>query len=142
MIILVVELMGRAKYKSARTMEFLVNDQNCPYFIEINPRIHVRGGRERAKVVCFFAFAFALLFNLVYLRRGRSLVFIFPNWIFTLIWTKGGLGGGRRWEDLCAPPWGWRNCFMQCHFAPPGCQSESRLAWGGGERHEGRLPHV
>jgi pyruvate carboxylase len=41
-----VELTGRAKYKNAGTVEFLIDDRNRPYFIEVNPRIQVR--REAA----------------------------------------------------------------------------------------------
>lgn len=36
-----VELTSKAKYKNAGTVEFLVDAQNRPYFIEVNPRIQV-----------------------------------------------------------------------------------------------------
>jgi len=36
-----VELTSAAKYKNAGTVEFLVDAQNRPYFIEVNPRIQV-----------------------------------------------------------------------------------------------------
>merc|ERR1719296_418399 len=36
-----VELTSAAKYKNAGTVEFLLDQQNRPYFIEVNPRIQV-----------------------------------------------------------------------------------------------------
>ena len=36
-----VELTSKAKYKNAGTVEFLLDKQNRPYFIEVNPRIQV-----------------------------------------------------------------------------------------------------
>jgi len=36
-----VELTSAAKYKNAGTVEFLVDSENRPYFIEVNPRIQV-----------------------------------------------------------------------------------------------------
>lgn len=39
-----VKLTSAAKYKNAGTVEFLVDNQNRPYFIEVNPRIQVRLG--------------------------------------------------------------------------------------------------
>ncbi|KAL3777222.1 LOW QUALITY PROTEIN: hypothetical protein ACHAW5_007655 [Stephanodiscus triporus] len=36
-----VELTGRVMYKNAGTVEFLIDEQNRPYFIEVNPRIQV-----------------------------------------------------------------------------------------------------
>jgi hypothetical protein len=85
----------QGKYKNAGTMEYLVVDQNCPYFIKVNPRIQVRGERERAKLCGFLAFAFVMLFSLVYLRRGQSLKFLFPDQMRILAWTRGTF---RRWE--------------------------------------------
>lgn len=37
-----VDLTSKAKYKNAGTVEFLVDQENNPYFIEVNPRIQVR----------------------------------------------------------------------------------------------------
>ena len=37
-----VQLTSAAKYKNAGTVEFLVDSENRPYFIEVNPRIQVR----------------------------------------------------------------------------------------------------
>ncbi len=53
-----VELTGRAKYKNAGTVDFLVDNQKWLYFIKVNPRIQVRGERERSKVVLFSCFCF------------------------------------------------------------------------------------
>ena len=39
-----VELTSAAKYKNAGTVEFLVDGENRPYFIEVNPRIQVSEG--------------------------------------------------------------------------------------------------
>ena len=36
-----VDLTSKAKYKNAGTVEFLVDKENRPYFIEVNPRIQV-----------------------------------------------------------------------------------------------------
>ena len=36
-----VQLTSAAKYKNAGTVEFLIDQQNRPYFIEVNPRIQV-----------------------------------------------------------------------------------------------------
>lgn len=36
-----VELTSKANYKNAGTVEFLVDGENSPYFIEVNPRIQV-----------------------------------------------------------------------------------------------------
>mmetsp|Transcript_30589 Transcript_30589/g.64716 ORF Transcript_30589/g.64716 Transcript_30589/m.64716 type:complete len:1244 (+) Transcript_30589:117-3848(+) len=36
-----VDLTSQAKYKNAGTVEFLIDKQNRPYFIEVNPRIQV-----------------------------------------------------------------------------------------------------
>jgi len=36
-----VELTSKARYKNAGTVEFLVDAENRPYFIEVNPRIQV-----------------------------------------------------------------------------------------------------
>lgn len=62
-----VELTSKAKYKNAGTVEFLVDKQNRPYFIEVNPRIQVsvinkkyiigreRKGRERREMISYCA---------------------------------------------------------------------------------------